>query len=311
MENRDKRVSKGSKKPVVFAAVAVAVVIMLIVPALREFLRIVLVLILVLAWTVLPISILFTGGTSKKTLKTKLPKVISAYPNVWKTYGVEKTNMATLLPQQLLGRQLYKWLPTELRGNCPVVVIAPNMTLGASGVYNTYFSGKKACLAMLENGAVQRILLSSTMKMSERLGVDSGRHYAKVAKAVNKIDKIAEQDDTQLWFKVATSMKVFDVDIIKPQLQIICSRLGINYDDAAPDSYSPGSSSYYGFGSWGAVGLGAVLSIGSAMSANGKQSLYKKASVYIAFNNIADYFNSQYYPEEYAAQQSEQSALPR
>ena len=90
-------------------------------------------------------------------------------------------------------------------------------------------------------------------------------------------------------------------DFIKSQLMIISQQLGINYDDMGLGDYDPGRNTYFGWGSWGAIGLAGLLNFGSAIKRAVAQIKFETASTYAAMNNIIEYYNLKYHAAEYKA----------
>ena len=297
--------AKNTKKRAIITAVTAIIIIMLIIPPLREILLVLFVIALFVGFFILAFRM---KKTLKNVTKKKFPKLIAEHPNVWKYFGTKSSAMCGVLPGYMLNRATWRQLPGELRGSDPLLAIDPELILPSNPSYIGF--NAKYGARVLEDSTLRYTVLSSLVKMSDTLGIGSGSNYNKIVKLLGEIELLAEQDGLQLWFiEQNLSAAGLDMGIVKTQLQIICSVMEINYDLATPDeNYTPGSSSFYGVGSWGMVGLGAALSIGSKLSAAAKKAGFNMASTFIAFNNITDYFNSRYYPEEYAALQAGQEA---
>lgn len=302
----------STKQRKAIGVAAVVLLIMMIVPPLRQ--------ILYLLITFAVIAGVCIAGYKwykwfiKRTVDSfhdSLPKTAQKYPAVWQHFSVLAKSIPTPLPELMTERCVWRSLPNELRQTEPTLNLAPDLVLKAlSATSNAHFNtaNMKSIrdAGTLEDSAVRYIMLSSLVTMSDKLGIGGGKEYQKDLEYLNKFEVIAEQGSKRLYFYNSTATYT-DMSFIKRQLQNICNAMNVDYDSASAGTYEPGRSSYWGMGSWGMVGLGAALSIGSRMNAAGKKTAFEQASVYIAYNNIADYFSSQYFPEEYAAWKAEQS----
>jgi hypothetical protein len=283
-------------KKVLYCAAIAFLLLIIIVPGLRW-----------IFWTLFAIAIVvgIVIGSIRLQKKTRartaenLKQFPNQYPMVYNFFAVEKTPMATPLPNSILERTIWRALPAELRESEPTLSIAPNFVLSCSGVG---FGKQYANAALLETGMINHSVLNALATMSEKLGIQ----YATIAKRLEKIETIAQNENKHLYYAPNTFT---EVGFIKSQLQLICNAMNIDYDSAGLGEWKAGSSSYIGSGSWGMFGLGLALSAGSAMNAAGKNQGFNTASVYASFNNIVDYFNTAHYPEEYESWKAKQQPV--
>ena len=91
------------------------------------------------------------------------------------------------------------------------------------------------------------------------------------------------------------------IPIFETHLKMLCQKMNINYYSTGLGSAEFSSSTWVGWGGWGAVAAGAFLTAASALGKAQKKANYKKASLAVSYNQIADYFNRTYFPEEYEA----------
>jgi hypothetical protein len=88
-------------------------------------------------------------------------------------------------------------------------------------------------------------------------------------------------------------------------LKQICESMNVDYYSTVEnfETASANGNVYMGWGSVGAVGVGALATLISSSNAKDKARAYNfKTSILkllISYNKIADYFNSIHYPEEY------------
>jgi hypothetical protein len=236
-----------------------------------------------------------------------------AYPKLYGLFGLTDTPIAPLLADNLVVRFLWRTLPKELRDTEPVIEVAPDFVLRCEAGTVGLLAGKKAkqlwgCTAM-EYGTMYQTVLQAVEVMSRQLGATSARTYQPLMKYIGRPMKVIQRGSKSLWQGSIGDPQPSEqkfAALLENHLKTICGAMGLNYDDYTLGNYDPGSSTWYGWGSWGMVGLAAGLSIASAMKRSAKKAQFKTACVYAAFNNIAAKFNEQYFPAEFEAWKAEQ-----
>jgi len=258
-----------------------------------------------------------------KALKYRLKglgvsQLCEKYPSIWKYFGVQETQPAAPLPipEHLLRRAVFRTLPDDLNEPTP-----PDIKLGSDFTYKCVSrfgtaTGQQGTAFMLEVGALCKIMFGSILFMSERLGLTNTVDYKNIL-AKFEVDKStiyfgdpqkrpktlqveAEQGSLKLWAYHNLSFAYTDIrSLVGDQLEKICDAMGIDYDSAGW-SYEPGSSrsKYVGWGSLGMIGLAMGMTFASALKSKiGNaldKSMFKDANVFIAYNEIVDYFNMNY-----------------
>jgi hypothetical protein len=142
-------------------------------------------------------------------------EVINEYPEMFDYFGIS-ANMPQAIPKHLLKRLLYRKLPDELKGANPVIVLQStsgksNITLkcsvdtltgdaGGSEKLNALLGNIKNLVgAECELGAVSKIMLSSTIAMSNALNLTNTSDYKTVVKKNDVLVKRAEKSGAEIW----------------------------------------------------------------------------------------------------------------
>ena len=143
-------------------------------------------------------------------------KVINEYPEMFNYFGIYP-NMPQAIPDHLLKRLLYRKLPDELKGDNPVIVLqstnSPNSNIVLECSVDTMTGdagGSEKLKALMGNinklvgaecelGAVAKIMLSSTIAMSNALNLTNTSDYKNAVKKNEVIVKRAETNSTELW----------------------------------------------------------------------------------------------------------------
>ncbi|MDR2559289.1 MAG: hypothetical protein LBC86_07095 [Oscillospiraceae bacterium] len=101
-------------------------------------------------------------------------------------------------------------------------------------------------------------------------------------------------------FNRIKAYKIFKPKQFEKSLMRICEQMNINYYSTGLEAHKESGSTWFGMGTIGiSVALiGNVVSKSGAFSKNGH---YKIISLLFSYNQIADYFNKTYFPEEYQA----------
>jgi hypothetical protein len=157
--------------------------------------------------------------------------------------------------------------------------------------------------------SAKRTVLQAVEVMSCQLGVDSGRTYAPLIKYIGHPVPVIQRGIKSLWQGSLGDPQPSEqkfAALLEAHMKVISAAIGLDYDDQTLGEYDQGRSTWYGWGSWGMVGLVAGLSITSAIKRSAKKAQFRTACAYVAFNNIAAQFNSQYFPAEYEAWKAEQ-----
>lgn len=243
----------------------------------------------------------------------RIKDAANMYPQLYNFFGVLDTPIAPLLLDDVVVRFVWRTLPKELRDSEPIIDVAHDFALrcepGVAG-----FVGKKAkrlwgCTAM-EYGMMYKTVLDAVEVMSSRFGLTGGRTYRPLIKYIGHPTKVVQRGTKSLWQANLGEAKPSDQQfavLLEKHLKSICSAMGLDYDDQTLGEYDPGKSTWLGWGSWGAIGIGAGLSIASAMKRSAKKTQFRTACAYAAFNNIAAQFNAQYFPAEFEAWMAEQT----
>jgi len=237
------------------------------------------------------IAILAIRVTKKQNMFVKVdnPQLVSQliqeHPSVWEHFGVAETSTPEPLPEHLLHRATWRKFPAELRGNEPVLNIAPDFALKCDCF--TCFEPFPRLAFILELGAVYKTTLSSILIMSEKLGLTDSHFYGKLYKSHGNLKIQSKREELALW-------RDFDYpatyEEVRGQLYLICQALGVDYDSLGY-SYNPSSSRYIGLGKIG-ISFAIIGNISSAINTSAKKAAFEDANVYAKYNDVVRYFLS-------------------
>jgi hypothetical protein len=239
----------------------------------------------------------------KKSKKKRMDEV-SRMPQVWELYGISDTAFPIPIPGKLLKREVWRELPSELKGTEPLLSLPNGLVI--PGKPRTFTKKYVKEILELEKATVQRIIFSGLVTMSDKLGVNSGFGYKQSVRGLKSTKVVSQKNELNLF---GYGVDYIDVYMAK-HLCVVCSSLGLDYDSVCElGGYESGRSSYAGFGSWGAISAGVMLSEGSAMKAKMNNNFFMLANFRTAFNNTVDYFNSQYFAQEYEKWRNENTEI--
>jgi len=238
--------------------------------------------------------------------------IADKYPTLWKYFGVKNTMLATPLQPILFERELYRELPSEMKGSEPKIIITPDFVLGTLYVSEKFGEPEEHAMNYLEEGAKIKTIVGGCIVMSEKLGLANGRNYARLVQINNELQKVADSGDYSMWkyLQALTDLNGLDMNLIHyfdDQLKLICTALRLDWDSTGLGEYDPGKTTYFGWGSTGFVATLGLLNIAESGKRSMKMHQFGRASTYFSYNNIAAYFNEKYFPREYAQWLVEQS----
>jgi len=254
-------------------------------------------------------------------------------PDLMQYFGTKKT-MPQIIPDHLLKRLLYRYVPDEIRGSEPVITLGsgkklscPHGSLNSAGdiasAATVVGSAFEVAAFESELGSVCRIMLGSTIAMSEALNISNTKQCEKLYQYNGLLVKKTE-NQSELWtyssaqnYDNMVSKNIFDSNnksgflvglkklsydnigsIVEEQLEIICQALNANFADLGWE-YTPSSSrkSYFILG-FGALGLLTAAAKTAASAANNaiyrsvNKSAFDYANIFVKFNEIVNIFNA-------------------
>ena len=230
-----------------------------------------------------------------KRTKKQLPKT---HPDVWNHFAIHEITRPMQLPDILLKRIMVD-IKSDLLPTKPVMFIKPDIELEVV----VGLSIIKTALRELESTCVDVIILKSMQIMSETLGLSGTTYSKQITKMLSRRYQLAKKDGAYIYacnvqggtYIPKNEKEAGVIKVLQGQLPLICSQLGIDFNDMGLDgNYDPGKNTYIGWGGAGAIGLGIAASVASSLKRAYDMAIYNRASAYIAYNNIVHYFNSVY-----------------
>jgi hypothetical protein len=258
-----------------------------------------------------------SGKALVKNVTHQITKLVESYPTMFTKLGIKKAPMATMISPNLVERVVWGKIPRELRGSEPLLMISPDFIIHTQK--HAHFSEqfiyankqifrlnqRELSIMCLERSTVAYSFLHGIKFMSEKLGINNSPILKRIENDLGQFKEISGNGNYSLMIQSSGHDYIvtpfYNVKKLREQLKMICLVLKLNYDELSLGKYESGSSTFVGAGSWGMIGLGAALSIGSAINSSTKNNAVEDASMYVAYNNIAAIFNERYFPAEYAA----------
>jgi len=231
----------------------------------------------------------FAGRRASEKGLNRINNLANEFPDIWNHFSVVDTEKPNIIPEASYNRLIYNNLPGNLQKSEPILFIKPDIELKW-----TYGLSKKGDIRRLENGMIWVTALKSIIKISDILELSGSQHYKHLVNVLDGYTIVAENNGAYLYCLTKSDSDLPIIDTIENQLKIICSAMKVDYNAMGLGDYDPGSSTYMGFGSLKAVGVGALLSAGSSINRSVQKHSFSRASACAAINNVINYFNDVY-----------------